>query len=83
MEERIKNNDNNKDNSNKDSCSNNNNNNPGRNQEEYDKMKEEMEGRINRLRAEHSEKVMKTFWRKKNTNTFRTILLQLLPSYIA
>lgn len=26
-------------------------------QEEYDKMKEEMEGRMNRLRAEHSEKV--------------------------
>ena len=25
--------------------------------EEYDKMKEEMEGRINRLRAENSEKV--------------------------
>ena len=61
IKEQITNNDNNKDNSNKDSCSNNNNNNPGRNQEEYDKMKEEMEGRINRLRAEHSEKVMQIF----------------------
>ena len=61
IKEQITNNGDNKDNSNNNSCSNNNINNTGRNQEEYDKMKEEMEGRINRLRAEHSEKVMQTF----------------------
>ena len=31
-------------------------------QEEYEKMKEEMEGRMNRLRAEHSEKVSRCCW---------------------